>query len=296
MLFRSDLEPSREEIVFLKEVSGLSWVCHAHYQRTHRKPSPNTILSGVGDIRYEAHAYSLVYQVKIQDDRPQGWQVPELRCYLDRFGLMNGKALRVRQMPQLNITGNQRGVGRIGADFWSVIRDPRGKRVGQAFVRYPENHWRGLNISNYLLAPGPDGPVGTARLANLREGTQECEARIVIEQALLNDEQKARLGEDLVKRAQTLLDEHQRAMWKSIWTNDEHLDMMGAISGRAMSEAIWGALTNSGVKLPGFWEGPARKLRDDMDNDGLDWFVKSGWQQRNKQLFAIAGEVQKRLE
>ena len=187
-------------------------------------------------------------------------------------------------------------MGRIGADFWSVIRDPRGKRVGQAFVRYPENHWRGLNISNYLLAPGPDGPVGTARLANLREGTQECEARIVIEQALLNDEQKARLGEDLVKRAQTLLDEHQRAMWKSIWTNDEHLDMMGAISGRAMSEAIWGALTNSGVKLPGFWEGPARKLRDDMDNDGLDWFVKSGWQQRNKQLFAIAGEVQKRLE
>ncbi len=292
----NDLEPSREEIEFLNEVSGLSWVCHAHYQRTHGKPSPNNILSGVGDIRYEAHAYSLIYQVNIQPDRLQGWQVPEDRVYLDRFGLMNGKALRIRLMPQMNITGNQRGVGRIGADFWSVIRDPRGRRVGQAFVRYPENHWRGLNISNYLLAPGPNGPVGTARLANLREGVQESEARIFIQDALLDEEKKAKLGDDLAKRAQTILDEHQRAMWLSYWTDNDQLEKLGVISGRSMYEALWGGLSKTGVDMPGFWDGSARRMRSDADNKGHDWFVDSGWQERTKRLFVIASEVEAKLK
>jgi len=293
----TDLEPSRDEVSFLRDVSGgLSWISHAHFRRTLNKPSPNTVLCGIGDIRYEAHAYGLTYHVNPDKDRIYGWRVPELRVYVDRFGLLNGRALRVRQMPQLNITGDQRGIGRIGGDFWKVIRDKRGNRAGQAFERYPENFWRGLNISNWLLAPGPDGPVGTARLENLHEGLQECEARILIENALLDADMKQRLGTDLAERARVVLDEHQRAMWRSIWSNEEQLDMLGAISGRSMYEAIWDALTKAGIELPGFWDSAARRRRSEEDRKGLDWFVSSGWQQRNKQLYTVAAEVQQRLQ
>jgi hypothetical protein len=291
-----DQEPSKEEVQFLKEVTGgLAWVCHSHFTRTRNRPSPNALLRGVGDIRYEAHA-TKTYQADPNKGRFHGWQVPELRADLDRFGEHNGPALRVRQVPQLNITGQQRGVGRLGGDFWNVIRDARGRRAGQAFARYPENHWRGLNIASWFLAPGPDGPVGTARLENLREGVQECEARILIESALLDAERKNRLGPDLAERAQTVLDEHQRAMWRSIWTNEEHLKVMGAISGRSTHEAAWDALTRAGIKLPGFWDAQARRMRTEEDRKGIDWFAGSGWQQRNKQLYAVAAEVQQRLK
>jgi len=293
----TDLEPSKEEVKFLHEVTGgLSWIAHSHYRRTHRRPSPNTVLQRIADIRYESHAYSLTYHVNPDKDPIHGWRVPELRTYIDRFGLLNGYALRIRQMPQLNITGDQRGLGRVGGDFWHVIRDKRGQRAGRVFGRYPENHWRGLNIANYFLAPGPDGPVATARLENLREGVQECEARILIESALLDADKTRRLGPDLAKRARAVLDEHQRAMWRSFWTNEEHLELMGAISGRSMYEAIWGALGKAGVKLPGFWDGQARRMRSEENSKGHDWFVGSGWQQRNKQLFAAAADVQQRLK
>ena len=292
----TDLEPSKEEVAFLQEVSGgLSWISHSHFRRTYKKPSPNTALKGIADIRYEAHA-TLTYQVNPDKGRFHGWQVPELRAHLDRFGVLNGAPLRVRQMPQLNITGPQRGLGRLGGDFWQALRNNRGVRAGTAFARYPENHWRGLNISSCFLAPGPDGPVGTARLENLREGVQECEARILIESALLDEERKQRLGSNLAKRAQAVLDTHQRAMWRSIWANEEHLKIMGPISGRNTHEAIWNGLKRAGVKLPDFWDAKARQMRSEEIRKGIDWFVGSGWKQRNKQLYEVAAEVQQRLK
>jgi len=292
----TDLEPSKEEVEFLQEVSGgLSWIAHSHYRRTYNKPSPNKALHGIADIRYEAHA-SKTFQVNPDKGRLYGWQVPELRVELNRFNELNGHPLRDRQIPQLNITGQQRGLGRLGGDLWNAIRDKRGARAGQAFAHYPENHWRGLNIGCWFLAPGPDGPVATARLENLREGVQECEARILIETALLDANQKQRLGSDLAERAQAVLDEHQRAMWRSIWTNEEHLELMGAISARSTHEAIWGALKRAGITMPGFWDGAARRMRSEEDRKGIDWFVGSGWQQRNRQLYAVAAEVQQRLK
>jgi len=293
----TDLEPSRDEVRFLKEVSGnLSWVAHSHYRRTYNKPVPNTVLAGIADVRYEAHAYSLVYHVNPAKNPIKGWRRPQLGTYVDRFGLMNGPALRIRQMPQLNITGQQRGIGRIGGDLWRAIRDKRGKRVGKVFDRYPENHWRGLNIPSYFLAPGPDGPVGTARLENLREGVQECEARIFIENALSDPRQARRLGLDLAKRARSALDAHQLAMWRSIWSDQKHLEMLGTITGRSIYEGIWQGLTKAGVKMPGFWDSSARKRRRDENVKGLEWFVNSEWEQLNKDLYAVAAEVQKRLK
>ncbi|MEX0886319.1 MAG: glycoside hydrolase domain-containing protein, partial [Phycisphaeraceae bacterium] len=294
----TDVEPTREEVEFFNEVTGgLPWIAHSHPSRISGKPSPNNALRSVGDITYQAHAYNLVYQVNPEEGRMYGWDVPERRAYLCRFGLLNGPPLRVRQMPLLNITGNQRGVGRLGGDFWTAVRDGRGRRAGQAFARYPENHWRGLNINSWFLAPGVDGPVATARLENLREGVLECEARIVIESVLIDDARRQQLDPDLAERAQQVLDDHHWVMWRSIWTNEEELRMLGRISGRSTYEAIWGGLSNAGVDMPGFWEGAARNKRSEEDRKGLAWYVaESNWQDINERLFTIAAEVQRAAE
>ncbi len=294
----TDLEPLREEVEFFNEITGhLPWVSHSHFRRTHNNPSPNTALRSVGDITYEAHAYSLVYQVNPEEGRLYGWDIPERRAYLCRFGLLNGQPLRVRQMPLLNITGNQRGVGRLAGDLWPAIRDSRGRRQGRAFDRYPENHWRGININNWFLAPGYDGPVATSRLENLREGVLECEARIFIEQALMDDPYRSRISAELADRAQEVLDEHHWLMWRSIWTNEEELRKLGRISGRSTYEAIWGGLSDAGVDMPGFWEGEARRKRSEEGRKGLDWFVsESNWQEVTERLYAVAAEVQAALQ
>ena len=216
------MEPSKEEVKFLQEVSGgLSWIAHSHYRRMVNKPSPNTLLQGIADIRYEAHAYDLTYQVNPDKGHLYGWKMKDTVGVPGPVRRTQREPLRVRQVSQLNITGQQRGVGRLGGDYWNAIRDKRGQRAGQAFSRYPENFWRGLNIGSYFLAPGPDGPVGTSRLENLREGVQECEARIFLESVLLDAEKKERMGADLAQRAQTVLDEHQRALWQSVWSNED---------------------------------------------------------------------------
>jgi hypothetical protein len=293
------MEPSKEEVRFLQDVSGgLSWICHAHEYRLGGKlTKPNKQLQGIADIRYEAQARALIFQVNPEKGHLYGWKRNSLSTFIDRFFELNGEPLRIRQITELNITGNQRGVGRLGGDFWNVFKDKRGVRVGQAFSRYPENWWRGLNIANYFLAPGPAGPVATSRLENLREGTQECEARIFIEIALLDANQKARLGADLAQRAQKVLDDHQFAIWRSVWSNQDALKQMGTLSpGRDTYEAIWDTSAKIGLKLPEFWSGEARKMRSDEDRKGFDWFMTSGWQQRNKDLFTAAAEVQQRLK
>jgi len=292
----TDLEPSKEQAVFLEAVSGgAPWAAHSHYCRIANAAPPNRALHGIAGVEYEAHAYGLVYNVHPERSRGDGWRLPALSAYLCRFGLLNGHPLRVRQMPEVNITGRQRGVGRLGGDIWSVLRDARGQRRGCVFDRYPHNHWRGLNINNWMLAPGPDGPVATSRFENLREGVQECEARIYLEEALLDETRRARLGEPLATKIRAALDERHLALWRSYWPDEAQLAMLGRIEGRSMHEAIWGGLSKVGVELPGFWDGEARAMRDRFEREGTEWFANSDWQGRMETLFRLAGEVQRRL-
>jgi hypothetical protein len=294
----SDMEPSREEVAFLQEVTGgLPWVAHSHYRRTHGRPSPNTVLRGIGDVRYEAHVYQSQFQVNPAAARSYGWRIPEVRAWLDRVNLLNGPALTARLMPEVNITGLQRGIGRIGADFWPALRDGRGRRSGFAFSRFPENQWRGLDITNWLLAPGPDGPVGTARFENLREAVQECEARIVVERALLDDDRRRRLGEPLAERAQALLDERQHALWRAIWLNEEHLEALSTIgihgNARWPTEGIHQALPRIGHPLPSD-RGARDRVINEAQSRGRAWFADSPWKQRNAALFTLAAEIEGR--
>ena len=172
----------------------------------------------------------------------------------------------------MNIAGNQRGIGHLGADFWSVVRDKRDNRRGRVYMRYPEGNWRSNDICTSLLAPGPEGPVATHRYEVMREGIQECEARIFIERALTDARLRRKLGVDLARRAQELLDERIRFMLKGM----SKLTVDSNVSGRA---------TNG---VSSWWNSPGI--------NGHKWFIASGWQERTRRLFATAGEVAGKLE
>ena len=84
-------------------------------------------------------------------------------------------------------------------------------------------------------------------------------------------------------------------MWRSIWSDEADLKKMGRISARNPIEALYNGLKKGGKKLPGYWNGSARKMRSDGKVNGLKWFAESGWQARNHSLFTLAGEVSKKL-
>jgi len=106
-----------------------------------------------------------------------------------------------------------RGLGRVGADFWQVLKDGRGRVRGNLAGRYPEAFWGQLNMNNgipWLLGHGKNGPLATMRSEAVREGIQDVEARIYLEKAWLDDGAKALLGEDLRGRIRAALDERIR--------------------------------------------------------------------------------------
>ena len=105
------------------------------------------------------------------------------------------------------------GLGRIGVDFWPVFKDIHGRLRGTIAGRYPESAWGQLSLQNttqHILGRGTNGPIATVRSETYREGLQEVEARIYVEKALLDDDAKALLGDELRQRARTLLDDRIR--------------------------------------------------------------------------------------
>ena len=108
-----------------------------------------------------------------------------------------------------------RGFGRVGADFWGVLKGARGYKALNG--RYPESQWGTVEIGHegamrYLIAPGADGPVSTIRLELMREALQEAEARIAVQDALLDEARRRRLGKALADRCRAVLDERTREL------------------------------------------------------------------------------------
>src|SRR5262249_11543438 len=136
----------------------------------------------------------------------------------------------VRQEAECNITGKQNGISHVGADFWPCLKTKSGKRNGWPTDRYIESHWHSLDVGHFMLAPGTDGPADTNRLEVLKEGIQECEARIAIESVLTDETQKARLSPELAKRAQEVLDERHLWLWRAQGAPEEVLKNTGMIT------------------------------------------------------------------
>jgi len=259
MGFITDGQPSRGEFAFLKKASsGLPWVSHAHHAT-----SP-----GVADIGYQACVFSVTWPGDPGvDPTTRGWMRPRLVVQAPRTPMDLYPNTLWRHLGEINIAGGQRGVGRLGADCWQAVRDSRGRRRGKVFQRYPQSTWGNLNLSTSLLAPGPDGPVATAHFEVLRQGIQECEARIFIEQALADDRLRVRLGPELTRRCRRALDERLLFIHKGL----------------------------SALQLTGYGYNYAQNWWWTPGVAGHAWYVGSGWQQRSRQLYSLAAEVSARL-
>ena len=249
----------REQVQFLKEVSGnLPWVNAGHYTRP-------TFYDGLAGYGYQASffGYQFDYLKSLY-----GWKGSQLVTLFERVPLDYYPTVRWRGLAEQAIFGNMRGVGRLGGDTWSVVKDKAGKRLARAWERFPNASWGYLNCNSATLAPGPDGAVATVRYEALREGLQECEARVAIEAALTDPALKAKVGDELAKRYQDVMVERQRAFWRSL------------------------AAMQSGP-LPSHDDGHA--WRSAVISGHL-WFVGSDWQGRSEKLYSLAGEVARKAK
>lgn len=117
------------------------------------------------------------------------------------------------EMQHKGTTRTACGLGRIGGNFWKVVRDRRGNPVGTLAGRYPESYWGQLNL-NYCISSiygrGKAGPVPTIRSEAFREGVRDMELRVYIEKALVLPENKGKLDAELAKKCRTMLDERIR--------------------------------------------------------------------------------------
>jgi len=261
----SDAWPSKEELAVLQEVSGnLPWIMHTHGGgRVGKK------MHGIADVSYIAYVWNKEYP-KDSGEQLYGWKRPELYAEFRRFtALNNWPASTLMLFSEIQITGTQRGLGRVGADFWPVIKDSRGRLQGRVWERYPQSLWHSCNMFSHMLNPGPTGPVAATRYEQMREGIQQCEARIAIEAALTDETLKAKLGPDLAGRCQTLLAER---VWQELkaFSNLQLTGRTYATSGNSWGYGCGGAA-------------------------GHYWYVSSGWQDRTQRLYDLAGEVTRKL-
>jgi hypothetical protein len=170
------------------------------------------------------------------------------------------QANRMRVAPEgilLSQSGGSawQGFGSWGADFWGnewyAVGGGRGNQ-GATFADC------GLSESTALwfVGPGEAGPMPTARTRMLQEGLQEAEARIFVQDALLDQGQ--RLGPDLAKRAKELCDERTRTF--SYLANFRYNDAEGAMPRvRVMPDpAVW---EENAVKLYNLADEVAKVVR-----------------------------------
>jgi len=254
----SDFWPTKEQIEALNEITGdLPWANAGHYVR-------KSLYDGLAKFGYQSSYFGVHFGMS---KSLYGWKARGGGVMFDRVPLDTMPLVRWRHLAEQAVTGTAPGVGRLGADTWRAVKDKRGNRKGRVWERYPGSNWGYLNCDSSTLAPGPAGPVATARFEALREGVQECEAVILIERALTDKALTAKLGEDLAARCQQGLDERRLAMWRSL--------------------SAW----QSGADYrhePTSWRAVGSVI-------GYRWFLGSGWQQRSEKLYALAGEVAKTL-
>ncbi len=278
----SDYRPAKGEVMHFKEiVPDATWVSQSHGMPTNLHGVPVKYLSGVwaggkfpkdpseGRTYGWKRAFSGT-KIKSEDFSSSSPSGPVL-VHFPRSMYGNYPITTFRFMGEMNIAGCQRGFARFGADFWAVRKDSRGRWRGGLSARYAKTQWRNLNIRLSVFSPGKDGAISTQRFEMLREGIQECEARIFIEKALTDENLRAKLGEELAKKSQAVLDERIVPMRMGAST----LACAGAWTSYAYIDNTW-------------WQAPGVM--------GYYWYVGSGWQERSEKLYSAAAEVAEKLE
>ena len=272
----SDVWPNKDEMSVLQEASGnLPWINHTHGGNNVGKK-----LNGVATVAYTAFVWNVQYPQAApinaeapkasSDGRLHGWKRPELYAEFRRFTALNEwPASTILLFPEIQITGNQRGLGRVGADFWPVYKDKQGRRRSWIWDQYPQSLWHSCNLMSHMLVPGPVGPVASTRYELMREGIQQCEARIAIESVLTDEAKRARLPADLAQQSQQLLDDR---VWQELKAFGD-MQLTGRSYATARDTWYYGC------------GGTA----------GHYWYAGSGWRDNAQKLYNLAGEMEGKL-
>ncbi|HUW55493.1 MAG TPA: glycoside hydrolase domain-containing protein [Planctomycetota bacterium] len=255
-----DFTPSKETLAAFAEMApGLPWVIHCHG-------------TGEANIRgapigYKAHVWAVRFPKDPGEGRTYGWQAKPLFAQFPR-GRWNQRHLtNYRLLGEMNIAAQQNGFGRLGADFFPALQDKRGNRFSIT-GRFPKSTrpYGNLDIWSCLLKPGPDGALSSHGFEMMREGVQECEARIFIERAILDK----KIDGELAERCQEVLDERTRSMLRGYST-------------LVISDA-------ASAKSPGansFYQAGYA---------GSIWYPGSGWEERLEKLYSAAAELAAKLD
>jgi hypothetical protein len=254
----SDSIPREHVVQLWKQIlPDAPWTCMAH--------GGENEIYGV-PVKYRTMVHHFKWPIDPGIERIHGWARPHSISLFPRSGTMGGDAgaykplVFFRMLFEWNIQGNQRGAGRLAGDFFRTKVGHGGRRISN---RYGESSWRNLNLCPPWLAPGKNGAASTVQFDMAREGIQECEAFIYIDNALMDPKLRAKLGEPLAKKCRAILDERIRY---NLWGYD-----MGANWRRQLF-------------LPG-------------GGLGSDWYAcGSRWQDRSRALYDAAGEVQDKLQ
>jgi hypothetical protein len=102
----------------------------------------------------------------------------------------------------------KRGIGQCGADFWPVLKNAKGEKKGNLLDQYC-NEMQHPIFWPCILGAGREGPVTTLRTQMLREGLQDAEARMFVQNALLDHADK--LGPALAGKVKAVCDERTRS-------------------------------------------------------------------------------------
>jgi hypothetical protein len=275
MLFglAGDWRPTKQAMDDISNgVKGARWAGHSHMKFS----GDNNQLHGY-DLGMAAILWGInMAPVDPAEGRAYGWSNPFNLLYFSRneiYQLGSQVPLAVYRLEAERWIGAKpgytkgtvlgvgaRGLGRVGADFWQVLKDGRGRIRGNLAGRYPEAFWGQLNMNNgipWMLGRGKNGPVPTMRSEAVREGIQDIEARIYLEKAWLDDGAKALLGEDLRGRVRTALDERIRMCVKTNGTGGK--GAVPAIDWNKNSELLFGLAAEVAGKYGG--REPAPNLK-----------------------------------
>ena len=250
-----DSVPSKATVsLFAGPLPGAPWMEHTHGFYG----GPRRLKRNGARIKYIAIVF--YHNRRKPRRRFYAWNEDEPEIvYYPRGRPANAPITAFRLTAEENASGLLRGFGRVGADFWPVLKDKRGRMRGRICQgRFPKSLWRNLDIRQALLAPGPKGAISTVRYEMMCEGVQESEARIFVENALV----KKRIRGRLAKRCEAILHERDEALrrYATNWKKDKNANYERYVN------------TNS-----------ADVAKATM--------AKSAWQKRSEKLFSLAAEI-----
>ena len=190
----------------------------------------------------------------------------------------------MRYDAEFNITGKQRGIGRIGGDYWLSPGTAAARAERRCRGAYPQSKWHNWDIGSWLLAPGPGGAGGHRPLRERPRGT--CRSARPASSSRRRSPPtvpRARAGRRTGPRCQETLD----ARLLDLWTGTSTLQLGGGLStmrptrptGADISSAVW--------RGPG-WTGlvPRLRLASTQRKLALAAEVAERFQQHNMEVSA----------